>query len=110
MNTKSFCTKAQDAAGLLKSLSNAHRLMVVCRLHEGECSAGMLEEVVPLNQSALSQHLARLRREGIVTTRREQQTIYYRLADSRAAQLVNQLYALYCGGQKAQRSTKGRFS
>jgi DNA-binding transcriptional ArsR family regulator len=71
--------------------------MILCRLHEGECSVGELERVVNLNQSALSQHLARLRNEGIVTTRREAQTIYYRLENYEAVQIIKQLYQLYCG-------------
>jgi len=106
MNTKSFCAKAAHAADLLKSLSNAHRLMVLCRLHEGECSVGTLESIVPIHQSALSQHLARLRREGIVSTRRESQTIYYSLADRRTARLIKELYALYCGSPKLKSAKK----
>jgi ArsR family transcriptional regulator, virulence genes transcriptional regulator len=93
---KDFCTKADRAAKLMKSLANAHRLMILCRLHEGECSVRKLEETVGLTQSALSQHLARLRRDGIVTTRRESQTIFYRLADPQAEKIVEQLYALFC--------------
>jgi ArsR family transcriptional regulator, virulence genes transcriptional regulator len=96
IETKAFCTKAGRAAGLMKGLANAHRLMILCRLHEGECSVGELEKLVKLNQSALSQHLARLRRDGIVQTRREAQTIYYRLADVQAAKIIEQLYSLFC--------------
>lgn len=92
-----FKSKAEAAAALLKSLGNTHRLMILCRLHEGECSVGELERVVKLNQSALSQHLARLRAEGIVATRREAQTIYYRIENYEAVQLIKQLYQLYCG-------------
>ncbi|MDR3423488.1 MAG: metalloregulator ArsR/SmtB family transcription factor [Alphaproteobacteria bacterium] len=80
----------------MKSLANAYRLMILCRLHEGECSVGALEKWLGLNQSALSQHLARLRRDGIVATRRESQTIYYRLVDAQASRIVVQLYSLYC--------------
>jgi len=91
-----FGLKAEKAAALMKSLANAHRLMILCRLHEGECSVGVLEGASGLRQSALSQHLARLRKDGIVATRRESQTIYYRLADPMAGQVVRSLYALYC--------------
>lgn len=97
IEAQKFKAKAQKAAGLLKSLGNAHRLMILCRLHQGECSVGALEQTVPLTQSALSQHLAKLRAEGIVTTRRESQTIYYRLAHHEARQMIKQLYTLYCG-------------
>lgn len=107
IKAKDFCTKADRAAMLMKSLANAHRLMILCRLHEGECSVGTLEDTVGLNQSALSQHLARLRHDGIVTTRRESQTIYYRLDDPQAARIVEQLYALFCHAQppKPRRSS-----
>ncbi|MGE4351522.1 MAG: metalloregulator ArsR/SmtB family transcription factor [Bdellovibrionales bacterium] len=98
MNIKSFCARAEQAACLMKNLANAHRLMILCRLHQGECSVGALESTVAIAQSALSQHLARLRRDGIVTTRRESQTIYYRLADERTAKMIKELYALYCDG------------
>ena len=100
MNIKSFCTQAERAAALMKNLATAHRLMILCRLHQGECSVGALELTVPLAQSALSQHLARLRKDGIVRTRREAQTIYYSLADKRTARLIKELYALYCDVKK----------
>ena len=72
------------AASLLKSLSNEKRLLIVCTLFKGEKSVGELEEIVGLSQSALSQHLARLRRDKIVNTRREAQTIYYSLHNEAA--------------------------
>jgi len=96
MNTKIFRAKADQAACLMKALSNAARLTILCRLHVGECSAGELEAFVGLSQSALSQHLARLRRDKLVTTRREAQTIHYRLADLRTVKIMRELYALYC--------------
>jgi len=101
MKPATFCLKADKAAKLLKSLANAHRLMILCRLHEGEASVSELEAQIPLAQSALSQHLARLRHEGIVTTRREAQTIYYDLAPGPAVALIRQLYALYCGSSSS---------
>lgn len=97
IETKTFCAQAEGAASLMKTLANAHRLMILCRLHEGEASVGEIEETVPLAQSALSQHLARLRREGLVTTRRQAQTIHYRLVKGPAVAIVRQLYMLYCG-------------
>ncbi|HEY8191139.1 MAG TPA: metalloregulator ArsR/SmtB family transcription factor [Alphaproteobacteria bacterium] len=70
-----------SAVNLLKALSNERRLKIVCSLYEGEKSVSELEDVIGLSQSALSQHLARLRRDGIVITRRSAQTIYYSLQD-----------------------------
>jgi ArsR family transcriptional regulator len=70
------------AADLLRMLANEHRLRVLCALKTGELSVGRLVERVGLSQSALSQHLARLRADGVVATRRDAQTIYYRIADA----------------------------
>ncbi len=71
MKLKKLHSKADQAAKLLKSLDNPHRLVILCKLHTEECSVGSLEKTTQLKQSALSQHLARLRKEGIVKTRRE---------------------------------------
>ena len=84
-----------DASALLKAMSNRHRLMVLCELWNGERSVGELERIVGLSQSALSQHLARLRRDKLVRTRREAQTIYYSLAGDEAAALIRALVRLY---------------
>lgn len=91
-----LATHAGAAAGLLKALANPARLMVLCVLAEGERSVGELNAEVPLAQSALSQHLARLRREGLVLTRRESQRIYYRLAPGPARNVVSLLHAEFC--------------
>lgn len=88
---------AAEAARFLRVLGNDHRLMVLCTLAEGEHSVAGLLARIPLSQSALSQHLAVLRREGLVRTRREAQTIHYRLADERARRLIPVLYELFCG-------------
>jgi DNA-binding transcriptional ArsR family regulator len=89
--------KASEAAGLLKLLANEHRLLILCRLAvDGETSVGALGEAVGLGQSALSQHLARLREDGLVATRRDAQTIFYRIADARAARLLAVLKDIYC--------------
>lgn len=82
MDIKSIEKNITNAASLLKALSNERRLMIVCALYEGEKCVGELEKIVDLSQSALSQHLARLRRDGIVSTRREAQTIYYSLNET----------------------------
>lgn len=89
-------TRAEEAARLLSALGQTKRLMVLCRLVDNEMSVGALAEAVGLGQSALSQHLARLRDLGIVATRREAQTIYYRLASDNARRLIGLLYDLYC--------------
>ena len=98
-----FAAKAGEAARLLKALSHEARLMVLCQLVDGEHSAGALQEMSGLSQSALSQHLARLREEDLVETRREAQTIYYRLADPNAARLLETLVAIYCPPRKKVR-------
>jgi DNA-binding transcriptional ArsR family regulator len=86
------------ASALLKAMSNPARLMVLCQLAEGEKSVGELEGAVDLSQSGLSQHLALLRRERIVVTRRSGQTIFYSLASEEAAAVMRTLYAIFCGG------------
>ena len=89
--------KAGEAASLLRALSNEQRLLILCHLvSEGELSVGAIVERVGLSQSALSQHLARLRQEGLVAFRRESQTLFYRLADPRAEQLLELLRDLFC--------------
>ena len=87
---------AGEAAQLMKALAHESRLLVLCTLSEGEMSVGQLNELVPLSQSALSQHLAVLRREGLVTTRRKAQTIYYSLADGPASRIIGVLHDIYC--------------
>ena len=91
-----FAARAGEAAALLKALAHEARLMVLCQLLEGEHSAGALQEASGLSQSALSQHLARLREEGLVATRREAQTIYYRLAEPNVARVLETLAQIYC--------------
>jgi DNA-binding transcriptional ArsR family regulator len=82
---------------LLKAMSNQHRLMILCQLVPGEKSVGELERIIGLSQSALSQHLARLRRDNMVKTRRMAQTIYYSLNGDEASAVIETLYGLYCG-------------
>ena len=89
--------KAEEAAEFLKALANPHRLLILCRLvMEREASVGHLVDAVGLGQSALSQHLAKMRDEGIVTTRRDAQTVYYRIADKNAARVLSLLKDIYC--------------
>ncbi|GAA0538235.1 ArsR/SmtB family transcription factor [Rhizomicrobium palustre] len=96
-NLKVMAKKADEAAALMRSLSHGARLKVLCELSAGEKSVGELVELSGLSQSALSQHLARLREENLVATRREAQTIYYSVADPKVLKLVRLLYELYCG-------------
>ncbi|MCB1675828.1 MAG: helix-turn-helix transcriptional regulator [Halioglobus sp.] len=88
--------RAGDAERFLKQLANSKRLMVLCTLIDGERSVGELNEQIAISQSALSQHLARLREAGFVRTRREAQTIYYRLADARVKTVIRALYSVFC--------------
>jgi DNA-binding transcriptional ArsR family regulator len=86
---------AQSAARLLKMLASEQRLLLLCRLVEGEASVGVLAEHAKLAQSAASQHLAKMRAEGLVATRREAQTIYYRLEDPAAMRVLDTLCDIY---------------
>ncbi len=88
---------AAAATRLMKLLANEQRLILLCRLIEGECSVGELADYVGLAQSAASQHLAKLRAEGVVSTRREAQTIFYRLTDPAATRMIDTLCDIYRG-------------
>ena len=94
---ESFDSKATQVEKLLKLLAHRGRLLVLCNLMEGERSAGDLEAVAKLSQSALSQHLAKLREEKIVATRRDAQRIYYRLADQRTRTILSCLTETFAG-------------
>lgn len=87
---------ADDATRLLKALSNSSRLMILCSLAQGELTVGQINERVPLSQSALSQHLAVLRRDGLVNTRRSAQTIYYSVVDGPAGLIIDTLHQIFC--------------
>lgn len=89
-------SRATEVADLMKMLSNPHRLMILCELLEGERSVGLLQKAVGIGQSSLSQHLAKLRHHGLVTVRREAQTIHYSLADPNVREVISLLYRLYC--------------
>jgi DNA-binding transcriptional ArsR family regulator len=88
---------AAAAADFLRSLASPHRLMILCALVEGESSAGELGRRLGLAPSNLSQHLARLREEELVATRREGTAIYYRLASDRVEPILRELYRIFCG-------------
>lgn len=88
--------RATEVAELLKTLSHPARLMLACTLAEGEYSVGELEEALGIHQPTLSQQLGVLREAGIVETRRDAKQIFYRLAEARAAQLIEALYGIFC--------------
>jgi DNA-binding transcriptional ArsR family regulator len=96
--------KAREVSALLRLLANEKRLLTLCQLsHAGEMSVTELGDVVGLGQSALSQHLAKLRADGLVATRREAQTLFYRIADKRIGELLVALYAIYCAPPKKEK-------
>lgn len=99
IDPESMRMHAADAARLLKALANEKRLMLLCLLVEGERSVGELNARVDLSQSALSQHLAVLREDGLVATRREAQTIYYALSPGPAERIIATLHDIYCGAE-----------
>jgi len=100
--------KAEYVAGRLALLANAKRLLILCYLTQGEASVGAIQRAVGMGQSALSQHLARLREAGIVATRRDAQTIFYRLDDPETAALLAALYDTFCAeaNEKAAREAE----
>jgi DNA-binding transcriptional ArsR family regulator len=98
---------ADQASGLLKALSNRHRLLIVCQLVEGEHSVGELAESLGLRHSTVSQHLALLRKDGVVADRRDAQTIWYAIASQPARQVVAVLYHAFCGPAAGLRDRSG---
>jgi ArsR family transcriptional regulator, virulence genes transcriptional regulator len=89
--------RAAEAAGLLKLLANENRLLILCRLvAEREMSVGDIADAVGLSQSALSQHLAKMRDEGLVATRKKAQTVFYRVADPNTRRILTLLKNIYC--------------
>ncbi|MCC8996143.1 MAG: metalloregulator ArsR/SmtB family transcription factor [Nitrosomonas sp.] len=96
MNIDDMQQSANAAAELLKTLANPSRLMVLCNILKQECTVGELEKLVGISQSALSQHLSRLRHEGIVSCRREGQNAYYSLQDERSRHVIEALYGIFC--------------
>lgn len=99
LDLDAFAERATDVAGVLRALANERRLMIVCKLAEwGEGNVTSLANAVGLSQSALSQHLAKMREEGILTFRRDQQTLWYRVADPKVERLLAALHDIYCRG------------
>jgi DNA-binding transcriptional ArsR family regulator len=96
MEARDMFTAADQACELLKSLANRHRLMIVCQLIEAERSVGQLTNFLGIRDTTVSQHLALLRKDGIVATRRDGQTVFYSIASAPARQVVETLYKHYC--------------
>lgn len=92
---------ASAAANLLKAMSNESRLMILCALLGNEMSVGQLNEMIPLSQSALSQHLAALRKLNLVSTRKEAQTVYYSVTSDAPAKIIAVLKSIYCPDDEA---------
>ena len=104
MNLEMMQLKAGTAVALLRALGSEPRLMILCELLKGERSVTALQQAVGLSMSAMSQHLARLRMDELVSTRRESQMIYYSLASPHAKKVIETLYELYCSpSRKRQR-------
>ena len=91
-----MAAQADAAADLLKALANPQRLRILCLLIEGERSVSQINGQVPLSQSALSQHLAVLREKGLVDTRKQAQTVFYRVAEGPVHQIIQTLHDIYC--------------
>ncbi len=102
----------RDAAGaaeeMLKALANRHRLMILCQLAEGERSVGELADFLDLRDSTVSQHLALLRKDGLVATRRDGQTVWYSLASDGRRAWIETLYRIYCAPRSLCRPANAR--
>ena len=96
LDPRRMAAAAQNASDLMKTLGHKDRLMVLCHLSSGEKSVGELARLLEIPQSPLSQHLARMRKENLVQTRREAQTIYYSIASDEAARFVCLMHEIYC--------------
>jgi DNA-binding transcriptional ArsR family regulator len=105
---QALALKSGQAEKFLKAMANAHRLMILCELLKGEANVTALRNAVGLAQSSLSQHLARLRQDGLVKRRREAREIYYSLLDERAAQMIALLHLIFCstGRMTSRQSSK----
>lgn len=104
IETEQLAQSAGEAAEFLSALANANRLMILCNLLDGEKAVLPLAEAVGMNQSALSQQLAKLRALKLVATRREGRTIYYSVASDKVARIVDLLYDMYCAPARQQQA------
>jgi DNA-binding transcriptional ArsR family regulator len=108
IEAKTMQAAAGEASELLKALANRHRLLIICQLVDGERSVGQLAEFLGIRDSTVSQHLALLRKDGLVAARREGQTIWYSISSGPARDLVATLYRIYCQPVAACRPSTGK--
>ena len=106
VDTQQLQQAACQASQLLKAIANEFRLLILCNLMAGEKQVAELNELIDLSQSALSQHLGRLRQEGLVQTRRESQAIFYSLSSPEVKQIIAVLYDLYCSPARQSGSAR----
>lgn len=102
MNAEIMEQAADQASELLKALANRHRLLIICQLIDGERSVGELAAFLNLRDSTVSQHLALLRKDGLVSARREAQTIFYSIASKPAREVLKTLYQAFCAPRSAR--------
>lgn len=102
INSEVMEQAADQASDLLKALSNRHRLLIICQLIDGEHSVGELAAFLDLRDSTVSQHLALLRKDGLVSARRDAQTIYYSIASEPAREILKTLYQAFCAPKSAR--------
>jgi DNA-binding transcriptional ArsR family regulator len=108
IDIEDMLSAADEASGLLKALANRHRLIIICQLIDAERSVGELAELLQIRDSTVSQHLALLRKDGLVTARRDGQTIWYSICSAPARELVRTLYRAYCGPAPAENRKAAR--
>lgn len=106
VGSETLCERATEVAAMLKLVANEQRLILLCRLKEGEASVGELVGLCDLSQSSVSQHLARMREGGVVTTRREQTTIYYSIANDEVRLLLDFLCSRFSNDQQTAQANK----
>lgn len=95
-NIDDMLASAREATDFLKAMAHEGRLIILCRLAQGECAVSELEQMLSARQAAVSQQLSRLRLEGLVTTRRDGKTIYYSIKDERVKRMIDTVYQLFC--------------
>ena len=104
MNVSKMSENAEKVETLLKAMANRQRLMILCQLLKSEMSVSAITQAIGLSQSAVSQHLSVLRNDGLVTTRREAQTIYYSIGNKQVLQLIETLYIMFCQSEEEQQA------
>jgi len=108
INSELMERAADEASELLKALANRHRLLIICQLIDGEHSVGELAEFLSLRDSTVSQHLALLRKDGLVSARRDAQTIFYSIASEPARDILKTLYQAFCISKSRSTRTSSR--